>query len=202
MAPRDEHATPIPPIVGNQLVTVDYNHPLFSSLGDVSEIQIISFQLTGIENYAIWYRLMRIALFGRNTMVMVDGSSGKEKFPIELGNHWKIVNAIVLSWIMNSVAKNLLGGIMYASEAHAVWEDPCERFTKIDGSTAFNLHKEIAALIQGRRLFQHTSQVSRIYGYKFRHWYLYRTVIVRNPRFSYSIYINWSYFNSWWDSTP
>ncbi|XP_075096344.1 uncharacterized protein LOC107777081 [Nicotiana tabacum] len=64
-------------------------------------------------------------------------------------NHWERVNAIVLPWIMNSVAKGLFGGIMYASSAQAVWEDLLERFNKIDGSRTFNLHKEIATLTQG-----------------------------------------------------
>ncbi|XP_075086155.1 uncharacterized protein LOC142168885 [Nicotiana tabacum] len=66
-----------------------------------------------------------------------------------MGNHWERVNVIVLSWIMNSIAKNLLGGIMYASSAQAVWDDLSERFNKCDGSRTFNLHKEITTLTLG-----------------------------------------------------
>ncbi|XP_070006881.1 uncharacterized protein LOC142162177 [Nicotiana tabacum] len=133
---------------GNHVSGIDYNHPLFLSPADVSEIQIISFQLTGIENYSIWNRSMCVALLGRNKLGMVDGTCRKEKFPDSMENHWERVNAIVLSWLMNSVAKGLLGGIMYASSAQTVWEDLSERFNKIDGSRTFNLHKEIAALSQ------------------------------------------------------
>ncbi|XP_070025759.1 uncharacterized protein [Nicotiana sylvestris] len=128
---------------------IDYNHPLFLSPADVSGIQIISFQLTGIENYSIWFRSMRVALLGRNKLGLVDGSCTKEKFPKILWNHWERVNAMVLSWIMNSVASGLLGGIMYASSAQAVWNDLFERFNKIDGARSFNLYKEIATLCQG-----------------------------------------------------
>ncbi|XP_075080287.1 uncharacterized protein LOC142165810 [Nicotiana tabacum] len=134
---------------GNSIAGLDYNHPLFLSPADVSGIQIISFQLTGIENYSIWNRSMSVALLGRNKLGMVDGICKKENFSITMGNHWERVNAIVLSWIMNSVSKGLLGGIMYASSAQAVWEDLLERFNKIDGSRTFNLHKEIATLTQG-----------------------------------------------------
>ncbi|XP_075097814.1 uncharacterized protein LOC142175140 [Nicotiana tabacum] len=38
---------------------------------------------------------------------------------------------------------------MYASSAQVEWEDLTERFNKVDGSTTFNLHKEIATLSQG-----------------------------------------------------
>ncbi|XP_070029529.1 uncharacterized protein [Nicotiana sylvestris] len=66
-----------------------------------------------------------------------------------MGNHCEMINTIVLSWIMNSIAKNLLGGIMYASSAQVVSDDLSERFNNVDGSRTFNLHKEIAILTQG-----------------------------------------------------
>ncbi|KAL3380134.1 hypothetical protein AABB24_000653 [Solanum stoloniferum] len=94
-------------------IGIDHNHPLFLHASDVSGVQIISFQLTGIQNYSIWFRSMKIALLGRNKLGMVDGSCRKEDFP-GLESNWETVNAVVLSWIMNYVSKSLLGGIMYA----------------------------------------------------------------------------------------
>lgn len=92
---------------------------------------------------------MRIALLGRNKLGFVNGSWKKESFSIELGNQWEKVNAIVLSWIINSVSSNLVAGIVYASNASGVWLDLQERFNKIDGSRTFNLHQEIAFITQG-----------------------------------------------------
>lgn len=99
---------------------IDYNHPLFLSPSDVSGAQIISFQLTSIENYSMWYRSMRFALLGRNTLSLIDCTRKKESFPESLWSNWERVNAVVLSRLMNSVAKGLLEGIMYASNAHVV----------------------------------------------------------------------------------
>ncbi|XP_075076364.1 uncharacterized protein LOC142163016 [Nicotiana tabacum] len=90
-----------------------------------------------------------MTLLGRNKLGLVDGSCTKESYLENLWNHWERVNAIVLSWLMNSVSSGLLGGIMYASSAHAVWNDLHERFDKVDGSRSYNLHKEIAKLSQG-----------------------------------------------------
>ena len=67
---------------------IDYNHPLFLSPSDVSGNQIISFQLTGMENYAIWFLSMRIDLLGRNKLGMVDGSCDKVRYSENLWNHW------------------------------------------------------------------------------------------------------------------
>ncbi|XP_016563510.1 uncharacterized protein LOC107862436 [Capsicum annuum] len=127
---------------------IDNNHPLFLNPSDISGLQIISFQLTGIENFSMWFTSMRLSFLGRNKLGMVDGSCFKDKSPPEMGNHWERVNAIVLSWIMSVVAKRLLGGIMYATSAQVVWSDLCKRFNKVDGSRTFNLHKEIATLTQ------------------------------------------------------
>ncbi|XP_016559276.2 uncharacterized protein LOC124895477 [Capsicum annuum] len=128
---------------------LDYNQPLFLGPSDISGIPIIFFQLTGVENFSICFGSMCIALLGRNKLSIVDGTCSKDKFSIDLGSHWERVNAIVLSWIMNSASKELLGGIMYASVASVVWAELYERFHKIDGARTFNLHKEIATLSQG-----------------------------------------------------
>lgn len=58
-------------------------------------------------------------------------------------------NAIVLSWIMNSVSKEIFSGIVYSTDATIVCNDLKERFDKINGSRIFSLHCEIGRLIQG-----------------------------------------------------
>ncbi|KAM3199514.1 hypothetical protein P3L10_031874 [Capsicum annuum] len=72
-----------------------------------------------------------------------------DRFPTELGNQWERVNAIVLSWLMNSVSTDLLGGVVHASSSQDVWNDLKERFDKVDGSRTYNLYQEIATISQG-----------------------------------------------------
>ncbi|KAM3327880.1 hypothetical protein P3S68_033342 [Capsicum galapagoense] len=130
-------------------VIVDASHPLCLAPGDTSGISLISFQLTGTDNYSLWSRSMRIALLGRNKLGLVDGSWKKERFHDKFWNQWERCNAVVLSWLMNSVSQNLVSGIVYASDAYAVWMELKKRFDKIDGSHSFNLHREIVTLVQG-----------------------------------------------------
>ncbi|XP_016475398.2 uncharacterized protein LOC107797058 [Nicotiana tabacum] len=84
-----------------------------------------------------------------NTPGFVDGKYPKSKFKPELHDRWEKVNAVVLSWIMNAVRPGLLSSIVYAFNAHKVWEDLKERFDKVNGSRVLHLHKEIHTLIQG-----------------------------------------------------
>ncbi|GAV59378.1 UBN2_3 domain-containing protein, partial [Cephalotus follicularis] len=62
---------------------------------------------------------------------------------------WERCNAIVLSWIMNTVSKELFTGIVYATDAENVRKDLKERFDKVNGTIIFSLHREIGSLSQG-----------------------------------------------------
>ncbi|XP_075077320.1 uncharacterized protein LOC107762549 [Nicotiana tabacum] len=77
-------------------VTVDATHPLYLAPADTSGISLISFQLTGMDNFSLWYRSMRIALLGQNKLRIMD------------------------------VAPNLISGIAYVTNAHALkdlWDE-------------------------------------------------------------------------------
>lgn len=50
---------------------------------------------------------------------------------------------------MNSVSKQLFGGIMYASSAQAISRELLERFNKVDDSRIYKVHNEIATMMQG-----------------------------------------------------
>lgn len=92
---------------------------------------------------------MRIALLAKNKLGFVDGTCSKDMLPEEMGHQWERCNAIVLSWILNTVSKELSAGIVFASSAATVWTDLSERFKKVDGSRIYFLHREITTYSQG-----------------------------------------------------
>ncbi|XP_060195376.1 uncharacterized protein LOC132624649 [Lycium barbarum] len=97
--------------------TIDHSHPLYLNKTEVSGISLISFQLTGAENYFVWYGSMRLALLGRNKLGLVNGRWKKENFGEEIWEQWERVNAIVLSWLVNTISSNLLSDVVYAINA-------------------------------------------------------------------------------------
>ncbi|XP_070012538.1 uncharacterized protein LOC142162404 [Nicotiana tabacum] len=135
---------------------IDHHHPLYLQPCDTPGTSLISIQLTGSENYALWSRYMKIGLIGKSKLGFVDGRCTKDKFDRSLHEFWEKCNAIVLSWIMNVVSTELLSGIVYKSSAHKVWTDLKDRYDKVNGSRIFFLHKEIATLSQG---------ISLVYAY-------------------------------------
>ncbi|XP_070055034.1 uncharacterized protein [Nicotiana tomentosiformis] len=113
---------------------------------DTPRSTLISLKLTGFDNYALWSRAIRICLLGKSRLGFVDDRFPKTRFELELHDQWKKVNAVVLSWIMNSVRLGLLSSDLYASDAHKVWEDLKEKFDKVNGSRVLYLHREIYIL--------------------------------------------------------
>ncbi|XP_059307045.1 uncharacterized protein LOC132058606 [Lycium ferocissimum] len=128
---------------------VDHNHPLYLAVSDTSGAVQIDIQLLGMENYTLWSRAMRLTLLTKNKIGFIDGSVKRDTYGAEYVKHWDRCNAMVISWIMRNVNKNLLSGILYRNSAHSVWKDLKERFDKINLSRVYQLKKELAMLHQG-----------------------------------------------------
>ncbi|XP_069152015.1 uncharacterized protein [Solanum lycopersicum] len=92
---------------------------------------------------------MRLALLGKSKLEFVYGKNTREAFPSSLHDLWEKCNAIVLSWIVTSIRKELLSSVIYASNASKVWSNLKKRFDKVDGSRIHFLHKEIHSMLQG-----------------------------------------------------
>ncbi|XP_075083829.1 uncharacterized protein LOC142167796 [Nicotiana tabacum] len=92
---------------------------------------------------------MKIALLGKRKLGFMTGTCKKESCETELHEQWETCNAIILSWLMNTMSKELLSGIAYATNAHLVWEDLRERFDKVNRMRIFQIHIDIATLSQG-----------------------------------------------------
>ncbi|XP_012842529.1 PREDICTED: uncharacterized protein LOC105962751 [Erythranthe guttata] len=58
-------------------------------------------------------------------------------------------NSIVMSWIINSVSKDIQGSIMYSNSSKEIWDDLKTRFSQTNGPRIFQLRRDLANLTQG-----------------------------------------------------
>ncbi|XP_025888339.2 uncharacterized protein [Solanum lycopersicum] len=129
---------------------IDHDHPLFLGSSDVPGAVQIGIQFTGMENYTLWSRAMQLNLLTKNELGFIDGSIQRDGFTTEIEKkQWDRCNAMVLSWIMSNVSKDLVSGILFRSNAAQVWLDLQERFDKVNMSRIFHLHKAIVTHTQG-----------------------------------------------------
>ncbi|XP_070014558.1 uncharacterized protein LOC142175550 [Nicotiana tabacum] len=130
-------------------VILDHNHPLYLHPSDGPRSMSVGLILTGVENYSLWSRAMKVALLGKNKLCLVNGSTSKKDFGSNLGSHWDRCNAILTSWLMSNMSRDLVTGVLFSSNAQKVWAAFKERFDKVNASRLYYLHKEIFTLTQG-----------------------------------------------------
>ncbi|XP_069143302.1 uncharacterized protein [Solanum lycopersicum] len=138
-----------------EILKIYQNDPLYIGPSDASGAVLIPKKLTGSENYGIRSRSMRIALLGKRKFDFVTGACTKELYKDEYHEQWEACNAIVLSWIMNTVSEDLLSGIVYATIAFSVWVDLKERFDKVNTMRIYQLQREINTFTQGTDFVSH-----------------------------------------------
>ncbi|XP_009787004.2 uncharacterized protein LOC107785097 [Nicotiana tabacum] len=131
------------------MVILDHIHPLYLHPSDGPGSMLVGFLLTDMENYTLWNRAMKVVLFGKNKLCLVDGSTSKADFGPTLGHQWDRCNAIVTSWLMSNVSQHLLTGVLFSANAQTVWAQIKERFDKVNASRLYYLHKEIFTSTQG-----------------------------------------------------
>ncbi|XP_070043059.1 uncharacterized protein [Nicotiana tomentosiformis] len=117
-------------VTDRSTIVIDHNHPLYLHPSDTPGALSLGFQLHGMENYTIWSQAMEVSLLTRTKLGFIDGSITRDTYGDNYVNLWDRCNAIVKSWIIHNVSRDLLSGVLFRSSAHAIWSDLRERFDK------------------------------------------------------------------------
>lgn len=141
--------TDTPPESSTKIDAIDFDDPLYLHPSDHSITTIISFKLLGTENFRVWKSSMTRALKARNKQGFIEGTELKDKTDTTKSLKWDRVNAIVCSWILNSLSESIYIGHACSEFALDVWNELCETYYKADGSVVFNVHQQINSLTQG-----------------------------------------------------
>ncbi|XP_050240965.1 uncharacterized protein LOC126689834 [Quercus robur] len=123
--------------------------PYFLPPSDNSVI-LVSQPLTSLENYLSWSRVVFLSLSGRNKFGFVNGQMISMPDPSSsLYNAWHRSNTTILSWLVNSLSKELQSSVMYIHIARDLWIDMHDGFSQPNAPRFFEVHKEISKLSQG-----------------------------------------------------
>jgi hypothetical protein len=88
----------------------DFSDSLFLHHGDSPSSILVSQVLNG-ENYNSWSRSMLMALNAKNKLCLIDGSMPKPSESSSNFKAWTRCNDMVLSWIINSVSKEISASV-------------------------------------------------------------------------------------------
>ncbi|XP_072950413.1 uncharacterized protein [Typha angustifolia] len=93
---------------------------------------------------------MIIALSVKNKVCFIDGSITR---PVGIDpsiNSWIRNNNIVISWILNSVSKDISASVIFSDSAREIWIDLKERYLQKNGPKIFQLRRDLMNLSQGQ----------------------------------------------------
>lgn len=121
--------------------------PYFLHHSDNPGLSLVSQPLIG-DNYSSCSRSMLIALTVKNKVGFIDGSIMAPDATDSLFQSWIRNNNVVISWILNSVSKEISASIMFVNSAVEISNDLRERFQQSNGPRIFQLHREIVNLNQ------------------------------------------------------
>lgn len=68
---------------------IDHNHPLHLLVSNISGIALIPIKLTGLENYGVWRRSMRLVLLVENKLGFINGTCTKCSYKSSLAEKWE-----------------------------------------------------------------------------------------------------------------
>lgn len=126
-----------------------YSDPLYLPTEDTNVTTLVSFKLTGLENFTVWSLTMTNSLLIKNKLVFVDGRYPAPSPTSEYYVLWERCNAACLAWIKNSLSEQLQVGFIYATNAAELWLELHTLFNQEGPSRMYDLFSELSLTRQG-----------------------------------------------------
>ncbi|XP_074303201.1 uncharacterized protein LOC141637628 [Silene latifolia] len=89
--------------------------------------------------YDEWSRAFHIALLAKDKLGYIDGSISKPAESAAEFKTWHSTNALVTTWIFNSIEPDLRRSIAYRPEAKQVWNKMKQRFCQGNDARVYRL---------------------------------------------------------------
>ncbi|XP_042942799.1 uncharacterized protein LOC122276985 [Carya illinoinensis] len=127
------------------------SNPYFLHHGENPGVILVTDRLNG-DNYHSWSQSMSKAINAKNKTRFITGIHKKPKSQADpLYLPWIRCNDMVVSWILNYVAKNIGSSILYIDNASDMWKDLQDRFSQGNRPRIFQLRKAISSLKQNQK---------------------------------------------------
>uniref|UniRef100_A0A1S4A6E3 Retrotransposon Copia-like N-terminal domain-containing protein n=1 Tax=Nicotiana tabacum TaxID=4097 RepID=A0A1S4A6E3_TOBAC len=127
---------------------IDSTHPYYLHPSDYPGMNLVSSAFDG-KGYGGWRRAVIITLSAKNKLGFIDGTLIIPKTDSAVQQTWGRCNDMVLSWLLNSLSKEIAESVLYSQSAKDLWSDLEDRFGQANGAKLFQLQKELSSVVQG-----------------------------------------------------
>ncbi|KAL0360716.1 UNVERIFIED_CONTAM: Retrovirus-related Pol polyprotein from transposon RE1 [Sesamum radiatum] len=151
LAPGATIQLPAPPGWSGLLESVFSIRLMQPALGKLMlKLQLWSWMLAPLngDNYLVWSRAVKFALGAKKKLSFIDGRSVRPADNSEL-DEWIRIDCMIITWILNSVSKEIVDAFIYVTSARALWLELEARYGSSNGPMIYNLEREITSISQG-----------------------------------------------------
>ncbi|KAJ0733953.1 putative transcription factor interactor and regulator CCHC(Zn) family [Helianthus annuus] len=127
--------------------SIDPLNPLYLHPSDHPGMLLVSKSFDGI-GFGAWKRAMTIALSAKNKLGFVTGEITKPNDPIQQ-QLWQRCNDMVISWILNTLSKEISESVLYTQTVHQLWNELHDRYGQANGAKLYQLQKNLCEISQG-----------------------------------------------------
>ncbi|KAF5471273.1 hypothetical protein F2P56_011717 [Juglans regia] len=103
------------------------------------------------QNYLSWNRSFTLAISIKNKLGFLDGSIPTPNLTDALYIPWLRCNNLILSWLLNSISKEIASNVLYINSAKEVWEKLKTRFAQPDNVRIYQLQQQLSSTLQGNQ---------------------------------------------------
>ncbi|XP_016582020.1 uncharacterized protein LOC107879501 [Capsicum annuum] len=100
-------------------------------------------------NYGNWKRGVLISLSPKNKVSFINGTCKPPRKDSTMFAQWIHCNDMVLSWLLNSLSREIAESVIYSSAVVDLWNELEERYGQVDGTKLFHLQRELNIITQG-----------------------------------------------------
>ncbi|XP_060188458.1 uncharacterized protein LOC132617476 [Lycium barbarum] len=127
--------------------TVDASNPFYLHPSDSPGMQLVNTLFDG-KNYAGWSRGIVTALSAKNKQGLIDGTFVQPGPSSDQYKLWSRCNDMVISWILNSLSKEIVKFVLYSKTAKEIWKELSTKFGQCNGAQLYQLQKELSDVVQ------------------------------------------------------
>nr|XP_009597446.1 uncharacterized protein LOC104093412 [Nicotiana tomentosiformis] len=129
---------------GNSL---DSTHPYYLHSSDAPGMTLVNSPFDG-RGFPGWRRSILIALSAKNKVGFINGTCAQPSLDSKDYPQWSRCNDMVISWLLNSLSKEIGDSVIYSKSAKYLWSSLEHGFGQSNGAKLYHLQKEIARSVQ------------------------------------------------------
>ncbi|XP_070014470.1 uncharacterized protein [Nicotiana sylvestris] len=141
-------ATSSPQMGTTASALLDSSYSFYLHPSDSPRMLLVNSPFDG-RRYGGWRRRMLIALSTKNKVGFIDGTFLQPKISSNDFKSWTRCNDMVISWLLNSLSKEIAESVLYTKTAKEIWDELEERFGQSSGPQLYHIQKEISESTQG-----------------------------------------------------